>query len=88
MYQKPDVFCNVIEENPACTALANSTKLTIRRKHIALRYHHFRVAVSSVSIKIYHVNTLQRLADIFTKPLKVDQITYVPTYEAHRMVSP
>ena len=74
---KPEVFCNVFEDNTACIAMATSKKFTPRTKHIALKYHHFREAVNSGSIKIYHVGTLQQLADIFTKPLKVDQFSYL-----------
>ena len=44
---KPEVFCNVFEDNTACIAMATSKKFTPRTKHIALKYHHFREAVNS-----------------------------------------
>ncbi len=42
---KPELFCNVFEDNTAYIAKATSKKLTPRTKHIALKYHHFRAAV-------------------------------------------
>ena len=60
--------------------MATSKKFTPRTKHIAVKHHHFREAVNSGSIQIHHVHTLKQLADKSTKPLKVDQFGYVPTY--------
>ena len=73
----PNVHCNVFEDNTACISMATSKKFSPRTKHIALKYHHFRAAVDAGKIKIFHIATDQQLADIFTKPLKVDQFTYL-----------
>ena len=76
---KPEVFCNVFEDNTACIAMATSNKFNPRTKHIALKYHHFRAVLNSGSIKIYYVDTLQQLVDNFTKPLKADQFSFLRT---------
>ena len=73
----PSVHCNVFEDNTACISMATSKKFSPRTKHIALKYHHFRAAVDAGKIKIFHIYTIQQLSDIFTKPLKVDQFTYL-----------
>jgi len=73
----PRVHCKVFEDNTACIAMASAKKFSPRTKHIALKYHHFRSAVNEGKIKIFHVDTNEQIADIFTKPLKIDQFRYL-----------
>ena len=73
----PRVHCSVFEDNTACISMASAKKFSPRTKHIALKYHHFRSAVNEGKIKIFHVDTHEQIADIFTKPLKVDQFRYL-----------
>ena len=40
-----------------------------RRKHIAIKYHHFRKHVADKTISIVPIDMKDQLADIFTKPL-------------------
>jgi hypothetical protein len=37
-----------------------------------IKYHHFREAVQNGHVTIHAIDTLDQLADIFTKPLGVD----------------
>jgi hypothetical protein len=40
-----------------------------RAKHMNLKYHHFREAVSAGKVTIHAIDTKDQLANIFTKPL-------------------
>ena len=73
----PRMHCKVFEDNTACISMASAKKFAPRTKHIALKYHHFRSAMNEGKIKIFHVNTNEQIADIFTKPLKIDQFHYL-----------
>jgi hypothetical protein len=52
--------------------MATIRKLRPRTKHINVKYHHFRSAVTDGLISISKIHTTEQLADIFTKPLAVD----------------
>jgi hypothetical protein len=41
-------------------------------KHMNIKYHHFREAVQNGKVTIHPIDTLDQLADIFTKPLKFE----------------
>ena len=65
----PSVKCKVFEDNNGVIELAKATKICPRTKHIALNYHHFREHVRKVLIEINPIDTLEQVADIFTKAL-------------------
>ena len=66
--RKPELFCEVFEDNRSTIAVAESKKYTPRTKHIALKYHYFRRYVHDGTLKIHHIDTKEQIADIFTKP--------------------
>ena len=66
---KPDFVCKVHEDNQSCIKMANGIKFSPRTKHIALKYHHFRLHVKSVRVVIHYRLAEEQLADILTKPL-------------------
>ena len=66
---KPEFQCKVFEDNNSCTRVAESSKLTPRTKHIAIKYHHFRKHIADKTISIFPIDMKDQLADIFTKPL-------------------
>jgi Reverse transcriptase (RNA-dependent DNA polymerase)/GAG-pre-integrase domain len=65
----PKVHCRVFEDNSGALAMAQSPKMRPRTRHMNLKYHHFREAVSRGYISIHAINTLEQVADILTKPL-------------------
>ena len=65
----PVFRCTVWEDNEICITVAKSPKFTPRKKHIAIKYHHFRQFVSDGTIIIKSIDTAEQIADIFTKPL-------------------
>ena len=74
---EPKFFCTVWEDNRSCIKVAESPKFTPRTKHIALKYHHFRQFVSDGTIRINAIDTLEQMADIFTKPLDAVKFVYL-----------
>lgn len=40
--KNPELYCKVFEDNRSAIAIAESKKFTPRKKHIALKYHHFK----------------------------------------------
>jgi hypothetical protein len=69
MCNTPTVHCKVFEDNSGALAMAQTPKLRPRTKHLNLKYHHFREAVSDGRISIHAIGTEDQIADIFTKPL-------------------
>ena len=67
--QKPKVKCSVFEDNNGAIELTKVPKICPRTKHIGIKYHHFRKHVSNGNIKILPIDTLEQIADTFTKSL-------------------
>jgi hypothetical protein len=72
MMNPPNFYCKVWEDNQSCIPMATSQKFMPRTKHIALKYHHFKLYVKSGKIQINHVHTELQQANILTKPVKID----------------
>jgi hypothetical protein len=68
----PKEHCKVFEDNSGALEMARTPKMRPRTKHMNLKYHHFRDAVSSGLVGIHAIRTYDQIADIFTKPLAVD----------------
>ena len=73
----PNFFCTVWEDNQSTIKVADIPKYTLRTKHIALKYHHFRKFVSNGTLNINPIDTLEKTADIFTKPLDKTEFEYL-----------
>ena len=63
------IRCTLFEGNKGAEELANISKKRPRTNHIAVKYHHFRETVKPKILSVKRVDTLDQLADIFTKPL-------------------
>ena len=73
----PDIrCCKLFKDNHSCIIVAESTRLTPRTKHIAIKYHHFCQFVQKGMVKIYPILTKEQLADMFIKPLDKGQFKY------------
>jgi hypothetical protein len=59
------------DNNGALKLAANTSKVSLRTKHIAIKYHHFRQHVGT-DIEVLKVDTTEQIADIFTKGLPAD----------------
>ena len=65
----PKVYCTAFEDNNGALELARVPKMRTRTKHINIVYHHFRQHVKDRIINVHPIDTLDQIADIFTKPL-------------------
>ena len=65
----PIVKCKVFEDNNGVIELAKAPNILPRTKHIDLKYHHFR--------EINAIDTLEQVADIFTKALPFPIFNYL-----------
>lgn len=57
--------------------MARSPKMRPRTKHINIKYHHFRDAVTRGDVVIYVIDTGDQQADILTKPLEEKAFIYL-----------
>jgi Reverse transcriptase (RNA-dependent DNA polymerase) len=76
----PKVHCKVFEDNSGALAMAQTPKMRPRTRHMNLKYHHFREAVTSGLVSIHAINTAEQVADILTKPLPVLQFRKLRKY--------
>jgi hypothetical protein len=67
--ETPRVLCKAFEDNSGALEMARTPKMRPRTKHLNIKYHHFRDAVLRGDISILPINTLDQIADVFTKPL-------------------
>ena len=65
----PSLKCKIFEDNNGAIELARDPKILPRTKHIALKYHNFREHILKGLIEINPIDTLEQVADIFTKAL-------------------
>ena len=67
----------ILCDNTSTISLAKNPVQHTRTKHIDVRHHFIRDHVQKKDVKVQFVPTQQQLADIFTKPLGVDQFTFI-----------
>ena len=77
IFGKPVMPVTVYKDNQGAIALAVSPQIQPRIKHIAIKCHHFRSFVANGDIKIKHIDTKEKTADIFMKPLYSDLFIYL-----------
>jgi len=62
------VYC----DNSSTIELSKNPILHGRSKHIDIRFHFLRELTKDGVVKMVHCNTQEQIADIMTKPLKLD----------------
>jgi hypothetical protein len=70
----------VFEDNNGALGLATAPKMTPRTRHIAVKYHFFKIHIKPGEIEIVKVDTKAQKADIFTKGLTTE------TFESIRLL--
>jgi hypothetical protein len=68
----PVVHCKGFEDNSGALELAKLPKMRPRTRHINVKYHHFREALTLGRIKVIHVMSANQLEDALTKNLAHD----------------
>ena len=74
---KPTVHCTLFEDNNGALELATAPRYRPRTKHIAVKYHHFREHVRNGKVSIKPIDTLEQIADQFTKGLQKGTFEYL-----------
>jgi len=59
-------------DNKSAQAFAKNPIFHDRSKHIDTRYHFIRECIASKEVELKYVKTQDQVADIFTKPLKIE----------------
>ena len=67
--ETPSVHCKAFQDNTGAIEIANVPKFRPRTKHLNIKYHHFREAVTQGKVIMVPVCSQDQIADIFTKPL-------------------
>jgi len=62
-------------DNQSSIRLIKTGQMQSKSKHINIRYHIVSQAYESEEFKLFYCETGKQLADIFTKPLKIDLFT-------------
>ena len=75
--KRPSVKCKVFEDNNGAIELSKAPTICPCTKNIALKYHHFKEHVRKGLIKINPIDTLEQLAEIFTKALPFPILNYL-----------
>ena len=61
-------------DNKSAIALAKNPVYHDRSKHIDTRYHYIRERITKQDLKLEYVKSQDQIADIFTKPLKKEDL--------------
>ena len=75
--KRPSVQCKLFEDNNGAIDVAKDPNIRPRTKHVALKYHHFREHVRKGIIEINPIDTLEQVANIFTKALPFTIFNYL-----------
>ena len=73
----PVFRCTVWEENESYITVPKISKFTPRKKHIAIKYHHFLHFVSDGTIIMNSNDTTEHIAEILTRPLVEKSFCYL-----------
>lgn len=70
------IFC----DNSSAIKLSKNAVLHGRSKHIQVRYHYLRELVSDGVIELEYCSTEEQIADMMTKPLKLEAFEKLRKY--------
>ena len=80
------MFC----DNTSAISISKNLVMHSKTKPISIKYHFDRELVQDKEIRLEYVNSKEKIADIFTKPLPKDAFLYLrgklgvsPLSEAH-----
>ena len=59
-------------DNTAAIAVAEDLKYHVKTKHIKMRYHYIREAITEQDVILKHISTNSMVADPLTKPIARD----------------
>jgi hypothetical protein len=62
------IFC----DNTSIINISKNLVMHTKTKHIAIKYHFLREIMQDKEVRLEYVNTKEKIADIFIKPLPND----------------
>ena len=69
LHSLPEQPTVIMEDNQGALYIAKNQAVQARTKHIDIRYHYIREALSNGTVDLHYCPTEHMIADIFTKPL-------------------
>ncbi|OIT38695.1 retrovirus-related pol polyprotein from transposon tnt 1-94 [Nicotiana attenuata] len=72
LHQPQKDATKIFVDNKSAIELAKNPVFHERSKHIDTRYHFIRDCISNKVVELEHVKSQDQIADIFTKPLKIE----------------
>ena len=73
---KPDYHCKVFEENQSCIAVTESSKFSPQKKHIFLKYHHFKYYIDPKQLRIIYTRFRRSACWYSNKTASIWAISY------------
>ena len=64
-------------DNTSAINISKNHVMHAKTKHIAIKYHYVRELVEDKEVKMEYVNSKEKIANIFTKPLPKDAFEYL-----------
>ena len=64
-------------DNTSAINISKNLEMHTKTKRIAIKYHYLRELVQDKEVNMEYVNTKEKIADIFTKPLPKDAHEYL-----------
>ena len=80
----------IFSDNTSAINISKNLVMHTKNKHIAIKYYCLGELVQDKEVRLEYVNTKEKIADIFTKPLPRDAFLYlrsklgvIPLFTAH-----
>ena len=64
-------------DNTSAINISKNSVMHAKTKHIAIKYHYVRELVEDKQVKMGYINSKEKIADIFAKPLPKDSFEYL-----------
>jgi hypothetical protein len=77
LQQKHSKATQIFVDNKFTITLAKNLVHYERSKHIDTRFHFIKEHIKEGEVELVHVKTHKQIANIFTKPLKIDVFCYL-----------
>ena len=64
-------------DNTSAINISMNPLMYVKTNHIAIKYHYIRELVEDKQLKMKYINSKEKIADIFKKPLPKDSFEYL-----------
>ena len=67
----------ILCDNTSAINISKNPVMHSKTKHIPIKFHFLREQVTKMNIKLEYIETKEKIADIFTKPLPRETFEYL-----------